>query len=78
MNKIILLSDKEQMPKGAFDFARMLDRQQAILLTGVFLPKNAMLVTGAQGRGGLSRLLRTSFISDVLKEHMLPVFIAHR
>lgn len=40
--------------------------------------KNAMLVTGSQGRGGLSQLFRKSFISDILKEYMLPVFIAHR
>ena len=39
MNKIILLSDKEQLPKGAFDFACMLNEQQPILLVGVFLPK---------------------------------------
>jgi hypothetical protein len=39
MNKVILLSDKEQLPKGAFDFACMLNEQQPILLVGVFLPK---------------------------------------
>lgn len=39
MNKIVLLSDIEKLPKGAFDFARMLNEQQPVLLTGVFLPK---------------------------------------
>ena len=41
MNKIILLSDNKKMPKGAFDFACMLNEQQPILLSGIFLPTNA-------------------------------------
>ena len=39
MNKIVLLSDKEQLPKGAFDFACMLNEQEPILLSGVFIPE---------------------------------------
>lgn len=39
MNKIILLSDTEKLPQGAFDFARILHEQQPILLTGVFIPR---------------------------------------
>jgi len=39
MNKIVLLSNAEKLPKGAFDFACMLNEQQPILLAGVFLPK---------------------------------------
>src|ERR1043165_6784170 len=39
MNKVVLLSDKEQLPKGAFDFACMLNEQSPILLSGVFLPE---------------------------------------
>jgi hypothetical protein len=38
MNKIVLLSDKEQLSKGAFEFACMLHEQSPILLSGVFLP----------------------------------------
>ena len=40
--------------------------------------KNVMLVTGAQGRSGLSELFRRSFVSDILKEINIPIFIAHR
>lgn len=36
------------------------------------------LISGAFGRSAFSRSLRKSFITDVLKEHRFPVFIAHR
>jgi nucleotide-binding universal stress UspA family protein len=39
--------------------------------------KNSILVSGAFGRSGLSRLFHKSFVSDVIKEHRLPVFISH-
>jgi hypothetical protein len=40
--------------------------------------KNAILVTGAFGRSDISRLLKKSFILDVLKHHKIPVFVAHK
>lgn len=40
--------------------------------------KGALLVTGAYGRSGWSRLFKASFITDVLNEHLLPVFVAHK
>lgn len=39
---------------------------------------NSLLVAGAYGRGELSQLFRKSFVAEVLKEHVVPVFIAHR
>jgi hypothetical protein len=39
--------------------------------------KSAMLVTGAYGRSAISQLFRKSFVSNVIREHKLPVFIAH-
>lgn len=39
---------------------------------------NSILVTGSFGRSGFSRLFHKSFVGEVLKEHQLPVFIAHR
>jgi hypothetical protein len=39
MNKVILLSDTEQLPKGASEFAYILNGQSPILLSGVFLPQ---------------------------------------
>lgn len=40
--------------------------------------KGAILVSGAFGRSGLSMLFRKSFITDVISDHRLPVFIAHK
>jgi len=39
--------------------------------------KAAILVTGAYGRSGLSQIFKKSFITDVIKDHQMPVFIAH-
>lgn len=39
---------------------------------------NALLISGAFGRSPLSQLFRKSFVSDIVKEHRLPVFIAHK
>jgi hypothetical protein len=39
--------------------------------------KNAIIVAGAYGRSILSELLKKSFITETLKEHQFPVFIAH-
>lgn len=44
----------------------------------IFFRKNALLVTGAFGRSGLSNLLKESFVEHIIKEHNVPVFIAHK
>jgi nucleotide-binding universal stress UspA family protein len=38
----------------------------------------ALLVAGSFGRSALSELVKKSMIKDVITEHKLPVFIAHR
>jgi nucleotide-binding universal stress UspA family protein len=40
--------------------------------------KSAMLVSGSYGRSGLSQLFKNSFIQDIITDHKLPVFIAHK
>ncbi len=40
--------------------------------------KSAMLVSGSYGRSGLSQLFKQSFIKDIIADHRLPVFIAHK
>lgn len=40
--------------------------------------QNAILVSGAYGRSSFSQLFRKSFVSDVIRDHKLPVFITHR
>lgn len=36
-----------------------------------------LLVSGAYGRSGISQLFQKSFITNVIAEHQVPVFIAH-
>ena len=40
--------------------------------------KSAMLVSGSYGRSGLSQLFKKSFVKEVIADHRLPVFIAHK
>lgn len=40
--------------------------------------KNTILVSGGFGRNELSSLFRKSYITDIIKAHRIPVFIAHR
>jgi nucleotide-binding universal stress UspA family protein len=40
--------------------------------------KGAVLVCGAFGRSEFSMLFRKSFITDVIADHKVPVFIAHK
>ena len=37
-----------------------------------------LLVAGAFGRSELSNLFKKSFLSDIIQEHKIPIFIAHR
>ena len=39
--------------------------------------KNALVITGAFGRSDVSMLFSRSFMTDVIAEHKLPIFIAH-
>lgn len=40
--------------------------------------KGAILISGAYGRSGFSMMFKRSFISDVISDHKVPVFIAHK
>jgi hypothetical protein len=40
--------------------------------------KSGIVVSGAFGRSGLSRLFHKSFISTAIRDHRIPVFIAHK
>lgn len=37
----------------------------------------ALLITGAFGRGEVSNIFRHSFITDVIRTHRVPIFVAH-
>lgn len=40
--------------------------------------KNGLVVAGAYGRSATSDFFRKSFVADLVKDHELPVFIAHK
>lgn len=40
--------------------------------------KGALLVSGSFGRSTLSQAFKKSFVADIIKEHRVPVFIAHK
>lgn len=40
--------------------------------------KNAILVSGSYGRSFFSQMVRRSFVSQIIAEHKLPVFITHK
>lgn len=40
--------------------------------------KGSILVSGSFGRSGLSQMFKKSFVADTIREHQVPVFIAHR
>ena len=40
--------------------------------------KATILVSGSFGRSFFSQLFKKSFVSDVIRDHKLPVFLAHR
>jgi hypothetical protein len=40
--------------------------------------KGSMLVSGSFGRSAFSQIFRKSFVADIIKDHKMPVFIAHK
>ena len=40
--------------------------------------KSAVLICGSYGRSGISLLFKKSFIKDIIVDHRLPVFVAHK
>lgn len=40
--------------------------------------KGAILVTGSFSRSAFSEAFRKSFVADIIKDHQVPVFIAHK
>jgi hypothetical protein len=40
--------------------------------------KGSMLVSGSFGRSAFSQIFRKSFVADIIRDHKVPVFIAHK
>jgi len=46
--------------------------------TWITAQKAPILISGSYGRSGLSELFKKSFIKEIIGEHNLPIFIAHK
>lgn len=62
----------------SFLYEELHGKRLGILLDYLLPKKNAIVVMGAYGRGGVSRLLRESSADVLLNKTGLPLFIAHR
>lgn len=40
--------------------------------------KGSILISGSFSRSGISQVVKKSFVSDIIRDHKLPVFIAHK
>jgi hypothetical protein len=60
------------------DIEQLNDEDAAALHDWMLDNRHAILVSGAFGRGELSSLFRKSYVTDVIKAHKIPVFIAHK
>lgn len=58
--------------------SRLNNHSKEIFSSWLGMKKASILVSGSFGRSSLSRMFRKSFISGVIKQHKIPVFIAHR
>jgi nucleotide-binding universal stress UspA family protein len=54
------------------------DANPAHLVEWMRKQPGALLITGAYGRSGISQLFKKSFAKEIVKEHFVPVFIAHK
>lgn len=63
---------------NTFLFEELHGKRLGILLDYLSPRKNAVVVMGAYGRGGVSRLLRESSADVLLNKTQMPLFIAHR
>jgi hypothetical protein len=40
--------------------------------------KSALLVSGSFGRSAFSQAFKKSFVATIIREHQVPVFVAHK
>jgi hypothetical protein len=75
------LASLKQFTRAKFNsmsFSRLHFNANDYLATWISKKKNALLVSGSFGRSPVSYIGNRSFSEDVIREHQLPVFIAHR
>lgn len=61
----------------SFTEMRLTVDERKYFATWISEQPESILVSGAFGKSNFVQLFRRSFVAEILKEHMLPVFIAH-
>ncbi|MCP9753153.1 universal stress protein [Ferruginibacter sp. HRS2-29] len=75
------MQQMEELAGRHFPNLSMLNLQlntKALFNTWLSERRSSILVCGSYGRSGISQLFKKSFITEIIDEHALPVFIAHR
>lgn len=75
------LDNLQQFTRLKFDsmsFSKLRFNASEYFSTWISGKKNVLLVSGSFGRSTLSYIGKRSFAEDVIRDHQLPVFIAHR
>jgi len=75
------LENLQQFTRLKFDsmsFSKLRFNAAEYFSTWISEKKNGLLVSGSFGRSTLSYIGKRSFAEDVIRDHQLPVFIAHR
>ncbi|MES2330693.1 MAG: universal stress protein [Bacteroidota bacterium] len=71
----------EELLGGHFNDLRLLKIDSApgkYLQNWLLERKSSILVCGSYGRSGISQLFKKSFVRDIIAQHKIPVFIAHK
>jgi hypothetical protein len=60
------------------DIEQLNEEDSAALHSWMLNNQHAILVSGAFGRGEISSFFKKSYITDIVKAHRIPVFVAHK
>jgi hypothetical protein len=60
------------------DMQQLNEDDSEVLHNWMLENRHSILVSGAFGRGELSLLFRKSYITDIIRAHRIPIFVAHR
>lgn len=59
------------------DMQQLNEEDAEVLHNWMLDNRHCILVSGAFGRGELSNLFRKSYITDIIRAHRIPIFVAH-
>jgi hypothetical protein len=75
------LENLQQFTRLKFDcmsFSKLRFNAAEYFSTWISEKKNVLLISGSFGRSALSYIRKRSFVEEIIHNHQLPVFIAHR